>query len=178
MDMSTEHADLVRRFSTDMTNGVAELARLGYPATIFVRMLADHGAVEATNRLVMEPKPSYGLWRLRELNRLDASVEMWVLLPWYEPLFDESVREQAERKLRLLDVDVDRERASTAVRFGQIVSSSTRSLICRCQPPGPHVAGSRAVGILPSTSGTTLPASGFVGPAGLQRVTERLSRSP
>src|SRR4051794_7434348 len=109
MDGSTEHADLVRRFSKDMINGIAELTRLGYPATIFQRMLADHGPVEAARRLVLDPQPSYGLWRLRELHRLDASVEMWVLLPWYEELFDEGVREQVERKLRLLEVDVDRE---------------------------------------------------------------------
>jgi hypothetical protein len=55
--------------------------------------------------------------RLRELNRLDASVEMWILLPWYEQLFDEPVRDQAQRKLRLLDVDVDRERRQLIVRL-------------------------------------------------------------
>jgi hypothetical protein len=32
---------------------------------------------------------------------------MWVLLPWYESLFSQEVRDQAERKLRLLNVDVD-----------------------------------------------------------------------
>jgi hypothetical protein len=109
MSASAEHTELVQRFTGDMSRGVGELARLGYPATIFQRMLADHGVVEAARRLVLDPKPSYGLWRLRELNRLDASVEMWVLLPWYEPLFDQSIRDQAERKLQLLEVDVDRE---------------------------------------------------------------------
>ncbi|WP_143139020.1 hypothetical protein [Lentzea waywayandensis] len=80
-------------------------------------MLTDHGAVEAARRLVLDPKPTYGLWRLQELDRLDASVEMWVLLPWYEPLFDQSIREQAERKLRLLDVDVDRELRQLVARL-------------------------------------------------------------
>ena len=117
MGVSAEHAELERRFNKDMVRGIAELAGLGYPATIFLRMLADHGAVEAAKRLVLDPQPSYGLWRLRDLKRLDTSVEMWVLLPWYEPLFDESVRDQAERKLRLLDVDVDRERRQLIARL-------------------------------------------------------------
>jgi hypothetical protein len=34
---------------------------------------------------------------------------MWVLLPWYESLFTQEVRDQAERKLRFLGVDVDAE---------------------------------------------------------------------
>jgi len=86
MDAPTEHTNHIRRFTTDMATGVDELARLGYPALILQRMLVDHGAVEAARRLVLDPKPSYGLWGLRELNRPGASVEMWVLLPWYEPL--------------------------------------------------------------------------------------------
>ena len=114
------HEELVRRFSGDMNRGVAELAQLGYDAKIFRMMLADHGAVEAARRLVADPKPSYGLWKLQEKNRLDASVEMWVLLPWYEPLFDQATRDQAERKLRLLGVDVERE---------------LRQLVARLQPP-------------------------------------------
>lgn len=112
--------ELARRFSGDMNRGVAELSALGYDAKIFRMMLADHGAVEAARRLVGDPKPSYGLWKLQEKSRLDASVEMWVLLPWYEPLFDEATRTRAERKLRLLGVDVDRE---------------LRQLVARLQPP-------------------------------------------
>jgi hypothetical protein len=92
-----------------MKRGVAELSRLGYDATLFQRMLAEHGPVEAVRRLVLDPQPSYGLWRLQQLKRLDASAEMWVLLPWYESLFAQEVRDQAERKLRLLGVDVNLE---------------------------------------------------------------------
>ncbi|MDX8035286.1 hypothetical protein SK803_34185 [Lentzea sp. BCCO 10_0856] len=120
MTQDPEHAELVRRFSGDMARGVAELARLGYDATLFSRMLNDHGAVEAARRLVNDPKPSYGLWKLQTMNRLDTSVEMWVLLPWYERLFDQEIRDRAERKLRLLEVDVDRE---------------LRQLVAKLQPP-------------------------------------------
>ncbi|ROP37810.1 hypothetical protein [Saccharothrix texasensis] len=42
---------------------------------------------------------------------------MWVLPPRCEQLFSPEVREQAERKLRLLDVDVDVERARLVRRL-------------------------------------------------------------
>lgn len=108
---SIDHAAFTRQFGADMRRGLVELSRLGYDATLFRRMLGEHGPVEAARRLVLDPKPSYGLWRLRELGRLDMSVEMWVLLPWYEPLFSSDVREQAELKLRALEVDVPAELA-------------------------------------------------------------------
>jgi hypothetical protein len=100
---------LRRRFADDMHRGVRELARLGYDAKLFAQMLADHGAEEAASRLVSARVPSYGLWRLKELGKLDMSVDMWVLLPWFEPLFEPDVRQQAQHKLRLLGVDVDTE---------------------------------------------------------------------
>ncbi|MGW4593537.1 hypothetical protein ACWEKJ_40005 [Amycolatopsis thermoflava] len=104
-----ERAELARRFAADMQRGVAELARLGYDAKLFRSMLAEHGPVEAARRLVLARDPSYGLWRLKTLRQLHMSVEMWVLLPRYAPLFDDTVREQAEIKLRQLDVDVEGE---------------------------------------------------------------------
>lgn len=101
--------DLRRRFARDMDRGTAELARLGYNATLFHQMLRDHRADEVARRLILAKQPSYGLWRLKELRRLDMSVEMWVLLPWYEPLFASDIRRMAEDKLRLLEVDVPTE---------------------------------------------------------------------
>ena len=109
---------LTIRFGADMRRGIAELSQLGYNATYFSKMLGDHGPVEAARRLVLDPTPSYGLWRLKELNHLDMSVEMWVLLPWYEPLFSPQVREQAERKLTALGVDV-------AVELAKLVRKHT-----------------------------------------------------
>jgi hypothetical protein len=57
--------DLVRLFGQEMRHGVAELSRLGYAATLFRCMLGEHGPVEAVRRLVLDPTPSYGLWRLQ-----------------------------------------------------------------------------------------------------------------
>jgi hypothetical protein len=101
--------ELRQQFARDMISGVRTLARLGYDASIFTRMLVDHDADEVARRLVLDRIPSYGLWRLKELGKLDMSVEMWVQLPWYEPLFHEDIREKAARKLDLLGVDVPTE---------------------------------------------------------------------
>jgi hypothetical protein len=105
MTTPAELADLRRRFAGDMRRGVHELAQLGYDARLFIKMMADHGADEAARRLVLAKVPSYGLWRLKMLNKLDMSVEMWVLLPWYEPLFGSAIRQGAKDKLELLGVD-------------------------------------------------------------------------
>ncbi|HEY0690176.1 MAG TPA: hypothetical protein VGD71_14180 [Kribbella sp.] len=100
--MGDELDDLRKQFTRDMLRGVETLSGLGYSPKLFRRMLAEHGAVEAARRLVLARTPSYGLWKLKEMNKLDTSVEMWVLLPWYEPLFDAAVRAEAERKLTSL----------------------------------------------------------------------------
>jgi hypothetical protein len=115
MDTSS-NAALTQRFGADMRRGIAELARQGYDATYFKRMLGEHGPVEAARRLVSDPTPSYGLWRLHEMGRLDTSVEMWVLLPWYEPLFTPEVRTSAQEKLRALGIDVTAELAQLVRR--------------------------------------------------------------
>lgn len=101
--------DLRRRFARDMERGVVELNRLGYNAHYFHQMLLDHPAHEVARRLVLAKQPSYGLWRLKELGRLDMSAEMWVLLPWYEELFDDEIRRAAKLKLEQLEVDVSDE---------------------------------------------------------------------
>jgi hypothetical protein len=98
---------LTKSFGADVRRGLAELSGLGYDATFLRRMLDNHGPVDAARRLVMAP--SDGLMRLKALERLDMSVEMWVLLPWYEPLFSKEVRDKATRKLRQLGVDVPAE---------------------------------------------------------------------
>lgn len=101
--------ELATRFTRELLDGVDELAKLGYNATYFKRMIAAHGGVYTARRLITDTKQSDGLWQLLQLDRLDMSVEMWVLLPWYEPLFDYPLREKARRKLRQLGVDVDTE---------------------------------------------------------------------
>lgn len=112
--------ELRQRFAADMRAGVRELAAIGYDAKLFARMLADHGAEKAARLLVSAKVPSYGLWQLKKLDRLDMSVEMWILLPWYEPLFDADLRDQAREKLELLGVDVPSELARLVRRIDPV----------------------------------------------------------
>lgn len=109
MTDDSDLGELRRRFARDMERGVAELARLGYNAHYFHEMLRDSPADEVARRLVRARQASYGLWRLKELGRLDMSVEMWVLLPWYERLFDDDIRDMARTKLALMEIDVEAE---------------------------------------------------------------------
>ena len=94
-------------FTKFMYETVGQLAKLGYNATRFHQMLNDEndGSIVA-QRLVLADA-SEGLWRLKQLNRLDLSVEMAVLLPKYEELFDEMIRERAKFKLEEMDFNVD-----------------------------------------------------------------------
>ncbi|WP_020670094.1 hypothetical protein [Amycolatopsis nigrescens] len=113
-----ELVELGKRFSDDMRRAILELGRLGQHATLFRGMLAEHGAVEAARRVVLASEPEPVLSRLHELGRLELSVELWVLLPWYQPLFAVEVRRQAELRLRRLQVDVWAERDRLVRRLG------------------------------------------------------------
>jgi hypothetical protein len=72
---------------------------LDYKPTYFVRMVSEHGGVEAARRLLATDKPSDGFTTLWEAGRLDLSVEAHVLDPAYEPLFTDDERSVAQRRL-------------------------------------------------------------------------------
>ncbi|WP_156754811.1 hypothetical protein [Actinokineospora pegani] len=97
---------VVANFELHVRRHIAALQALGHPANVFTAMVADYGAVGATRRLILDPAPSYGLWRLAETGNLSLSVELATLLPAYRPLFDDAVRDAAWRKLELLGVKV------------------------------------------------------------------------
>ena len=71
----------------------------GYNATRFLTMLAEHGGVETARRLVTASTPSDGFTALWEKGRLDLTVEALVLDPAYHDLFDEDLRQTAQRRL-------------------------------------------------------------------------------
>lgn len=72
----------------------------GYHATIFFRMLSDHGALETARRLLQSPAVSDGYTALYERNRLDLTVENVVLRPEFESLFTDAERDTARRRLQ------------------------------------------------------------------------------
>jgi len=108
--------DLAARFQRDMKHAVDVMIRqLNYHPTVFIRMLSDYGAVGAAKRLLATPRYQYGFEKLFEHNRLDYSVEAFVVLPWYQALFTPSEVQTAEDRLALMGFDVAGHRArSTA----------------------------------------------------------------
>ncbi len=84
---------------------------LGYVATRFAQMLAEHGGV-ATARHLLRGSPSEGFTTLWERQRLDLSVEYHVCQPRFQPLFTTAERRTARRRLEAYGFDVDARRAS------------------------------------------------------------------
>lgn len=95
-------------FYAEIREGTERLKReIGYNPTYFNRMVADHGPIEATRRLVMADTVSEGFTKLWEHGRLAMTVEALAVLPWYAPLFDEEVVARARRRLADYGFDVD-----------------------------------------------------------------------
>ena len=72
---------------------------LGYNATYYLRMLAEHGAVETARRLILAPQMSDGFAFLWEHGRLDLTVEALALKPEFADLLGDEVLEAARRRL-------------------------------------------------------------------------------
>ncbi|MGH9055709.1 MAG: hypothetical protein ACRDYY_07585 [Acidimicrobiales bacterium] len=97
-----------RYFAEDLRVGTDRLRReIGYNPTYFNRMVAEYGPVEACRRLIRADAVSDGFTKLWEHNRLDMTVEALSLLPWYNEVFDDDVRDHARRKLTAHRFDVD-----------------------------------------------------------------------
>ncbi|GHV92676.1 hypothetical protein AGMMS50268_31790 [Spirochaetia bacterium] len=62
-------------FEEEINNSIKESIRLGYNPIGFKGMITQHGVVEASKRLINNPKITDGTIRLWELKRLDLTVE-------------------------------------------------------------------------------------------------------
>lgn len=95
-----------REFEREMVRAVDQLHReVGYNATRWRQMIADHGGAGAARRLLEGTDASDGFTRLWEAQQLDMSVEWFVLV--YDDLFTDEEREIAYQRLRRYDVPVD-----------------------------------------------------------------------
>lgn len=86
-------------FHQAMLDGYDQLAKLGYRATYFLRMVQELGGVQAARQLVTSDSYSEGFTRLWEMGRLDLSVEAFVLKPEYSALFTDDERTHARQHL-------------------------------------------------------------------------------
>ena len=86
-------------FERAMREACMESARLGYYPHIFIKMLDDLGGVGAVRRLLASDEAQYGLARLWEMGALHLSTEAHVVKEKWAPLFTESERAEARRRL-------------------------------------------------------------------------------
>lgn len=71
----------------------------GYRPSVFIGLLSQFGGVGAAKRLLQTSKEQSGLTKLWELGLLHLSVEAHVIQEKWAPLFTESEREKALRRL-------------------------------------------------------------------------------
>ena len=95
-------------FHKDMLDGCHTLKKLGYWPGYFYRDVANEGGVATVKKLLKKQGTSDGFTTLWELGKLDMSVEAFVLLPWYEVLFDEGELLTARQRLEAHRFDVAR----------------------------------------------------------------------
>ncbi|MFF8745252.1 hypothetical protein [Streptomyces californicus] len=118
-----------RQFHHAMALGVERLKReIGYNATRFMEMVGEVGGAGAARQLLRGRNASDGFTTPWEHERLDMSVEAFVLLPWYRELFTEEQLEAAGRRLREHRFDVERFlRASTQSPPAWVAPDPTRA---------------------------------------------------
>src|SRR5690349_16482785 len=93
-------ADLEQAFHRAMLAGYETARRdLHYNATYTLRMIQEHGAMEAARRLLHKEDYSEGMTRLWQEHRLDLSAEALVLRPEFAPLFTAEERALARQIL-------------------------------------------------------------------------------
>ncbi|WP_395297272.1 HNH endonuclease [Kitasatospora hibisci] len=107
-----QYGELGKRFEEHLLAGIPALQRAGYNPTDFLRMIKTQGAVRTAKTLLASARhTSYGFATLWEKNRLDASVEFAVCLPWFRELFTGEELDRAE--FRLTEHHFDLKRIST-----------------------------------------------------------------
>jgi len=71
----------------------------GYNATVFLRMLSEHGGLGTARRLLSSSSVSAGFAALWERGRVDLTVENVVLREDFASLFTDEERDLARRRL-------------------------------------------------------------------------------
>lgn len=97
--------DRAQAFHAEMEGIYYEAARAhNYYATRFLRMVREHGGVEAAKRLMRNPE-QYGFRKLAELDALRISVEARMLRQQFRPLFTAEELAEANRRMEKMNVE-------------------------------------------------------------------------
>jgi hypothetical protein len=93
------------RLETEFENALRDAAReciqkYGYRPTYFLSMLAEHGGVTTARTLLGKSTPSSGFTKLVvDYGRPDLTMEHFVAMPKYAPLFERDEIAKAKRWL-------------------------------------------------------------------------------
>lgn len=93
--------DLEKQFHKDMVK-IYEKAKneCSYTPTRFIQMVSEKGGLKTAKELIIKNIDSYGFERLRELKRLDLTVEALVLRNKYKKLFSSYERKKCIDRLK------------------------------------------------------------------------------
>lgn len=99
---------LSREFTEDMYETYRYLVNhCNYQSPNFLHLVTMLGGAEAANQALDFSDAPNGFYRLQKIDQLGRSIEAWVQLPKYEPLF--SAARRAVARQRLLDAGFDLE---------------------------------------------------------------------
>lgn len=87
------------QFTTRINDALAQCYALGYTPHRFEQMLKLYGGVGLARKLVVSPEIHDGLKSLKNLGRLDLSVEHIMLDPVFASLFTQQEKEAAAWRL-------------------------------------------------------------------------------
>lgn len=88
------------KFNEDMKDiYFAAKRELGYNAIRFIQLVSEVGGISAAKQLISKEGGTYGFEVLWENNRLDLSIEAYVLRPEYESLFSDEERSLCRTRL-------------------------------------------------------------------------------
>jgi hypothetical protein len=100
---TTKMTALEREFHQNCLDGSERLKKQhGYNPTYFLRMVHEHGGVEAVRLLLKSENFQDGLMTLWEIGQLDESIEAAVLEPRWSSLFTEAEKKKARQRLEAM----------------------------------------------------------------------------
>ena len=102
-DPTADDLAVRRAFDEAMRNVYTRALReAGYNATVYLRMLTEHGPLDTARRLLASPTISAGFTALWEKGRLDLTVEAVVLRAEFQQFFTDEELDTARQRLEQL----------------------------------------------------------------------------
>ena len=87
-------------FEEDMRYICREAIKVGYRPRLFAEMLSMKGGLVTAKQLIMQDKPTEGFLKLYEKNKLDLTIEYFVIQPKYNELFNEEEIKTSYNRLK------------------------------------------------------------------------------